>query len=179
MLHEINSRYDEESKDLVSYSDHLVGKIADEKFARTLLDDNMIQVFQECFEQYLRGIQREQWDCDLQSAWINEMKAGEYNPLHGHGSSAADIGLSSVLMLKKPDTYGVEIKPKDKTNGMLELVGGNQDPLGIASLTVHLEPGDFVVFPFTMLHTVYPFNGTTQKRRTMSFNCDLHKKSIK
>ena len=31
------------------------------------------------------------------------------------------------------------------------------------------------MFPYTMLHCVYPFNGTDEVRRTLSQNCDLLK----
>jgi hypothetical protein len=82
-------------------------------------------------------------------------------------------------MLKRPDTYGKEItNPEDPSNGWLELTGGNQDPLGIYNWKRDLEPGDFIVFPYTMLHGVYPFNGTDEARRTLSYNCDLIKPEV-
>jgi len=37
-----------------------------------------------------------------------------------------------------------------------------------------LKPnGAFYVFPYPLLHGVYPFNSTDEVRRTMSYNCDL------
>ena len=179
MIQEINDRYDAASDNLQTYGHNLAGQIDNEKLVRELLDDDMNRVFQVCFEQYLNALNKPLWDVNLEAAWINEMKAGEYNPLHGHGSHKADLGLSSVLMLKRPDTYGVEVKPDSPTNGRLELVGGNQDALGLSNWQMDIQPGDFVVFPFTMLHTVYPFNGTTQARRTLSYNCDLTLKTMK
>ena len=102
------------------------------------------------------------------------MKAGEYNPFHFHTGSKSDLGLSSVLMLKRPSTYGEEITtPDSPSNGHLELTGGNQDPLGISQFRIDAQVGDFFVFPYTMLHGVYPFSGTDEARRTMSYNCDL------
>ena len=41
----------------------------------------------------------------LSSVWINEMKAGEYNPVHHHFSARSIIGLSSVMFLKFPFTF--------------------------------------------------------------------------
>jgi hypothetical protein len=38
---------------------------------------------------------------------------------------------------------------------------------------VDAQVGDFYVFPYTVTHGVYPFNNTNQKRRTLSYNCDL------
>ena len=79
-------------------------------------------------------------------------------------------------MLKRPDTYGKEYSREDTpSNGNLEFNGGNQDPLGIYNWKRDLEPGDFIVFPYTMLHGVYPFNGTDEIRRTLSYNCNLMK----
>ena len=83
-------------------------------------------------------------------------------------------------MLKRPSTYGKEFSnPDDPSNGFLELTGGNQDPLGISNYRVDAQVGDFYVFPYTMLHGVYPFNGTEEVRRTMSYNCDLIKPPAK
>ena len=104
------------------------------------------------------------------------MRAGEYNPFHYHTSKITDLGLSSVLVLKTPDTYGEEFSnPDDPSNGYLEFTGGNQDPLGVSQFRTNAQVGEFYVFPYTMLHGVYPFNGTDQTRRTLSYNCDLIK----
>ena len=32
---------------------------------------------------------------------------------------------------------------------------------------------DFYSFPYDMRHTVYPFNGTEDTRRTLAANCDV------
>ena len=115
----------------------------------------------------------------LSNAWINDMKAGEYNPFHFHSSTISDVGLSSVLCLKIPDTYGVEYTKEDEpSNGWLEFNGGQQEPLSISLLRQNVQPGDLYVFPYTMLHGVYPFNGTDEVRRTLSFNCNLIKPGL-
>jgi hypothetical protein len=77
-------------------------------------------------------------------------------------------------MLKRPTNYGKEYaNDKINTNGHLELGGGSQDVLSIAQIRVDAQVGDFYVFPYTVTHGVYPFNNTNQKRRTLSYNCDL------
>ena len=35
------------------------------------------------------------------------------------------------------------------------------------------QVGDFFIFPYTLVRTVYPFTGTDQVRRTLSYNCDI------
>ena len=173
MIDEINKAYDEAS-DLEKWNDRLAGKIAEENLVNDLMTDKMKEIFLGCFQAYMKHIQKPYWIPTLNTVWINEMRANEYNPFHYHTSEETDLGLSSVLVLKKPTTYGKEVtKPEDPCNGMLEFVGGQQDTLSIDQLRVNAQPGEFFVFPYTMLHGVYPFNGTEETRRTLSYNCDL------
>ena len=179
VIDEINKAYDK-AKNLQPWNTELAGKIEDEKLVTDILSDEAKGLFVGCFQQYLKSIQKPWWGVSLSTAWINEMKANEYNPFHYHTSKKSDLGLSSVLMLKRPSTYGKEFSnPDDPSNGFLELTGGNQDPLGISNYRVDAQVGDFYVFPYTMLHGVYPFNGTEEVRRTMSYNCDLLKPPVK
>ena len=102
------------------------------------------------------------------------MFAGEYNPCHFHASKNSLVGLSSVLFLKTPDTYGEEIiNPETPSNGHLEFIGGAQHSLSISQFRTSPKVGDFFVFPYTLVHGVYPFSGTDQVRRTLSYNCDI------
>ena len=173
MIDEINKAYDE-ANDLEKWNDRLAGKIAEENLVNDLMTDKMKEIFLGCFQAYMKHIQKPYWVPTLNTVWINEMRANEYNPFHYHTSEETDLGLSSVLVLKKPTTYGKEVtKPEDPCNGMLEFVGGQQDTLSISQLRVNAQPGEFFVFPYTMLHGVYPFNGTEETRRTLSYNCDL------
>jgi len=179
VIDEINKAYDK-AKNLQPWNTELAGKIEDEKLVTDILSDEAKGLFVGCFQQYLKSIQKPWWGVSLSTAWINEMKANEYNPFHYHTSKKSDLGLSSVLMLKRPSTYGKEFSnPDDPSNGFLELTGGNQDPLGVSNYRVDAQVGDFYVFPYTMLHGVYPFNGTEEVRRTMSYNCDLIKPEVK
>ena len=175
VIDEINKDYDN-AKDLPAHNQNLAGKIADEFKVTDILSDNNRSLFTTCFQTYLRTVQKPWWHVSLENAWINDMRANEYNPFHFHTSKMTDLGLSSVLMLKRPSTYGKEYAREDTpSNGMLEFNGGQQDPLSISQLRVNAEVGELYVFPYTMLHGVYPFNGTDQVRRTMSYNCNLYK----
>lgn len=178
MINEINSQYDE-ATDLQNWSKNLAGKIKDEFKVDDILSEASKNTFTACFQKYLEVIQKQWWHVVLSNAWINDMRAGEYNPFHFHSSTISDVGLSSVLCLKIPDTYGVEYTKEDEpANGWLEFNGGQQDPLSISQLRQNVQPGDLYVFPYTMLHGVYPFNGTDEVRRTLSFNCNLIKPGL-
>ena len=169
--------YDENSKNLQPHNAQLAGKIAEENQVSEILTDEMKDDFLGYFEQYVKITQTQKRNCVLAQAWINEMKSGEYNPIHYHTSKNSEVGLSSVLMLKRPDWYGVEASREEApANGWLEFTGGDQAPLSKSQIRVDAQVGGFYVFPYTLLHGVYPFNSTDEVRRTMSYNCDLIQK---
>jgi hypothetical protein len=171
---DINKAYDENSENLKPHNDKLAGKIQEEKKINEILTPSMNNTFKWCFEEYLKIIGKPNWNLDLSIAWINEMKSGEYNPIHYHTSPNSIVGLSSVLMLKRPDWYGVEASKEEvPANGWLEFSGGDQAPLSASQMRVDAQVGEFYVFPYSLLHGVYPFNSTDEVRRTLSYNCDL------
>ena len=175
----INKVYDENSKNSKPFNDKLAGKIAEENAVDEILTDEMKGLFNFYFQQYLNILELgtrtgQLWKPVLSNAWINEMKSGEYNPIHFHTSPNSVVGLSSVLMLKRPDWYGVEAAREEfPSNGWLEFAGGDQAPLSASQIRVDAKVGDFYVFPYPLLHGVYPFNSTDEVRRTLSYNCDL------
>ena len=176
-IDEINNVFDEKEETTVDWTTQLVGKIKKERLVNHLLDDSIKGTFQMCFQEYMQraGLVLQQTHQPvLNNVWINDMFAGEYNPAHFHSSKNSLVGLSSVLFLKTPDTYGEEIiNPKDPSNGHLEFIGGQQHSLAISQIRLSPKVGDFFIFPYTLVHTVYPFSGTDQVRRTLSYNCDI------
>ena len=174
----INQAYDDKSKELKPHNDQLAGKIADEKAINEILTDEMRNNFEKLFQHYLNIVtNNELWEPVLGQAWIKEMKSGEYNPVHYHTSPVSEIGLSSVLMLKRPEWYGIEASREEApANGWLEFTGGDQAPLSRSQVRVDAQVGEFFVFPYSLLHGVYPFNTTDEVRRTLSYNCDLIRK---
>ena len=176
-INDINEVFDSKEQTTVDWSTQLAGKIKKEKLVNHLLDDSIKGTFQMCFQEYMKraGLVLQQTHQPvLDNAWINDMFAGEYNPAHFHSSKNSLVGLSSVLFLKTPDTYGEEIiNPKTPSNGHLEFIGGAQHSLSISQFRTSPKVGDFFVFPYTLVHGVYPFSGTDQVRRTLSYNCDI------
>ena len=175
-IDKINKLYDENSKNLPPMNNELAGKIAEEKSTNEIMTADLMDVFDQCFNTYLKITDNIGWATTLSKVWINEMRAGEYNPTHFHKSSISEVGLSSVLMLKRPDSYGVEAsRSNDPTNGWLEFMGGDQSTLSKCHSSVDAQVGEFYIFPYTLLHSVNPFNGTDEVRRTLSYNCDLRR----
>ena len=176
-IDDINNIFDEKEATTVDWSTQLAGKIKKEKLVNHLLTDQMKGTFQMCFQEYMQrcgSVLSKTHQLVLDNAWINDMYATEYNPCHFHASKNSLVGLSSVLFLKTPDTYGKEIvNSNNPSNGHLEFIGGVQHSLGISQMRLSPKVGDFFIFPYTLVHTVYPFYDTDQVRRTLSYNCDI------
>jgi len=164
---------------VIPFNSQLAGKINDEFSITSALSDDHKSIFLTFFEQYLDRCNKRFWKCYLDEVWYNDMRAGEYNPMHFHRSAKSDVGLSSVLVLKRPETYGKEYAvEQEPRNGYLTFVSGVQDPLAASMYQVDAQVGDFFIFPFTLIHGVYPFNGTDEIRRTLSYNCNLFREAI-
>ena len=171
LVEEINSVYRDKFSKLERYNGNLAGKIVKEYRVDEALPESIKRYFEDRFNDYLMEgkVMRFAYPA---SAWINEMVEHEYNPMHYH-IGKTEIGLSSVLCLKKPDDYGVEIaREDDPANGRLELVGNGGGMFGYNQHKVDLKVGDLYVFPYDIKHGVYPFTGKGV-RRTLSYNCDM------
>ena len=176
LVGEINVLYEKKFPSLESYEGNLAGKIKKEHKVDGALPEGVKRYFEDRFNDYLMAVKIARFAYPA-SAWINEMVEHEYNPLHLH-MGKTETGLSSVLCLKRPSDYGVEIARKDDpvydTNGRLEFAGNGGGMFSYNQHKVDLEVGDLYVFPYDMKHCVYPFTGKGV-RRTMSYNCDMKK----
>ncbi len=176
MVDEINLTYQNNVKDLKEHNHYLAGKIKDEHRIDNLLSKEVKGYFENCFRVYLIEC-KEMYNINLVSAWVNEMKEHEYNPMHHH-TGHTNLGLSSVLVLKLPNTFGEEYSRKDNpANGLLEFNGNGGGMFSYNQCKMHTKVGDLLIFPYDLRHGVYPFNSTTECRRTLSYNCDLTKLS--
>ena len=107
---------------------------------------------------------------EIKNMWVNEMKEGEYNPVHNHSGE-----VSSILYLKVPSfEKGVANKKhshfgEGSTDGWTHFIHGSLYRFCEGLYRVHPKAGDLYLFPSTLLHTAYPFKGNA-KRRSVSFN---------
>jgi hypothetical protein len=138
-----------------------------------MLPKNVIDWFMQMFHHYLEFNHIRQYQTHLNSIWVNEMVAHEYNPTHTHQGNLF-TGLSSVMILKLPSTYGVEYSASETPqNGKLQLMGAANGQFAKIDYEPPMKLRDFYVFPYDMRHCVYPFNGTDETRRTLAANCDV------
>ena len=103
-------------------------------------------------------------------SWIVRQFENEYNPVHFHNGHVSGAGF-----LKLPKSFGNftqkdEKKGKQYQGGTLNLVHGQRSFLSQSIFTIRPEVGDFYFFPHYLMHTVYPFKGTSEERRSISFN---------
>ena len=107
----------------------------------------------------------------LKNTWVVRQYKNEYNPVHWHSGHISGAGF-----LKVPDTFGKHVQDKgDKEyfGGTLNLIHGTRQFMSNSKLKIIPEVGDFYIFPHYLMHTVYPFKGSDQERRSISFNANI------
>jgi hypothetical protein len=181
----INQIYEQKYNILYPANSQLVGKIENEHSLfyqgkdqskiknHNMLPKNITSYFIDMFKHYLNWNKIKDYDLHLNSIWVNEMKQNEYNPAHIHRGMLF-TGLSSVMILKLPSTYGREYSASEiPQNGRLQILGAANGQFAKIDYQPPMDLRDFYIFPYDMRHTVYPFNGTNETRRTLAANCDV------
>ena len=180
----LNRIYESKYPQLPKANPQLVGKIEKEHSLffdgppnnkmnpHNLLPQNVVQWFNQKFCHYLDWNKIREYNTHLNSVWVNSMFEHEYNPVHVHQGSLF-TGLSSVMILKLPKSYGVEYSASDKPqNGRLQILGSASGQFAHVDYQPEIKERDFYIFPYDMRHTVYPFNGPGF-RRTLAANMDV------
>tara|TARA_R100000808_G_C2123357_1_gene134147 strand:+ start:270 stop:926 length:657 start_codon:yes stop_codon:yes gene_type:complete len=142
------------------------------------LPKDVLMWFKSTFHHYLHWNKIKEYKTHLNSIWVNTMFEHEYNPVHVHQGSLF-TGLSSVMILKLPQSFGVEYSASDQPqNGRLQILGSASGQFSNVDYQPEMKERDFYVFPYDMRHCVYPFNGS-EYRRTLAANCDVEYDPIK
>ena len=187
----INSIYQNNFDSLDPANKQLVGKIQNEHSLfyggkdeskmknHNRLTSDVIKYFMDMFRHYLNWNKIKEYDLHLNSIWVNQMKEHEYNPVHIHRGTLF-TGLSSVMILSLPSTYGKEYSNDEvPQNGKLQILGSASGQFAKIDFQPSLKVRDFYIFPYDMRHCVYPFNSTNETRRTLAANCDVNFDPIK
>ena len=180
----INHIYETKYPKLKPANKQLVGKIekehslffngedSDKMIKHNHLPQNVLAWFESKFRHYLDWNKIKGYNLHLNSIWVNTMFQHEYNPVHVHQGSLF-TGLSSVMILKLPESYGVEYSsPKAPQNGRLQILGSSSGMFSNVDYQPNIKERDFFIFPYDMRHCVYPFNGPGM-RRTLAANMDV------
>ena len=115
-------------------------------------------------------LKREIKNFQLIKSWVVRQFKNDYNPVHWHSGDISGVGY-----LKVPSHLGKTYQSEKKTNenGKLQLIFGSPNLFSKSTFLVKPELGDFYLFPNYLMHTVYPFSGTDQERRSVSFNAKV------
>ena len=141
--------------------------------AHSYVSEDILKWFYSIFDHYLKWNKTQEYKMDINSIWVNEMKAGDYNPVHVHRGKIF-TGLSSVMILKLPKDMGPEIaRPDQPMNGQLQIMGNVAGQFAHTDYSPKMKIGDFYVFPYDVRHVVYPFTNKKAKRRTLVCNMDV------
>ena len=158
----------------------LAGQIKDEP---ELTDEEMDsigikKIFMDIGQQYVHTILSDKHHFDYNkddfyinmkfvSGWIVNQKENEYNPAHYH----SNCSISAVLYLKVPEFRPRGFVGKKNIDGYIEFINSTVDHsmLSAGSYLVKPQVGQLLMFPSTLLHTVYPFQGSGE-RRSLAFN---------
>ena len=186
----INHIYETKYPELKPANKQLVGKIEkehslffdgppnDKMDKHNLLPQNVFRWFYEKFTHYLQWNKVVDYKMHFNSVWVNQMFEHEYNPVHVHQGTLY-TGLSSVMILKLPPSFGVEYSAADAPqNGRLQILGSSSGQFSNVDYQPNIKERDFFVFPYDMRHCVYPFNGPGY-RRTLAANMDVDYNPIK
>ena len=181
----LNDLYETKKKNLPNANKQLAGKIPDEvslfydgkdtsKMHRhSFVSEDILKWFHSVFKHYLDWNKIKEVTMTINSLWVNEMKAGDYNPVHIHRGTIF-TGLSSVMILKLPKDYGPELThPEQPMNGQLQILGNIAGQFAHTDYVPRVKIGDFYIFPYDMRHVVYPFSNKKAKRRTLVCNMDV------
>ena len=181
----LNELYERQKKHLPNASKQLAGKIPDEAslfyagpsnkkmHAHNYLTEDIFNWFYSVFDHYLKWNKTQEYKMDINSIWVNEMKAGDYNPVHIHQGKLW-TGLSSVMILKLPTDMGPDPpRPDQPMNGQLQILGSSAGQFATIDYSPKMKIGDFYVFPYDIRHVVYPMSNKKAQRRTLVCNVDV------
>ena len=167
---------DEEKITKLDHSNQLAGKVKQE----FLLENEFMQEIKwgeflaKAIKVWLQDdSNKELKSIDIIRCWIVRQFQNEYNPVHMHGGHVSGAGF-----LKVPKTFGKYVQNekdgvKHYAGGTLNLIHGSKQFLSKSTFQIKPEVGDFYFFPHYLMHTVYPFKGTEDERRSISFNANI------
>ena len=149
----------------LNHNEHLAGDIIHEYRIDVL---EYSKIMEDYFKAYQNAYQNFNGDpCPpfkVNQAWVNFMKAGDFNPPHVHNYCA----FSSVLYTSVPEILKQENKNYKGTlkgggAGAISFLNGEMVEHSRSMQTVFPEEGDFFMFPSDLTHVVWPFKSDCER----------------
>ena len=159
-----------EKKQKTDIGNTLVGDVTQEISIdpKTAEKIGWLQFLVDCTHEWIRlSIGQKIKSFKLKQSWIVRQFKNEYNPVHWHSGHISGVGY-----LKTPKNFGEYIQSSKRVNrnGQIALIHGNRMFNSKATININPIVGDFYLFPNYLMHTVYPFSGNDEERRSISFN---------
>ena len=168
---------DEQKANELNLGNKLVGDVTQEfRLEQDLMTKSgWLKFLGECVQKWILADQNKKiTEFKIIDSWIVRQFKNEYNPIHWHAGHISGAGF-----LRVPKTLGKHTQDKENKEylgGQLTLVHGTRQFLSNAKLQIIPEVGDFYFFPHYLMHVVYPFKGTDDERRSISFNALIDQK---
>ena len=194
IVDEINAHVDETRANAPSMAKELVGQLKnDEKSCQLEFDiggvvgEQVKTVFDAIGSAYVQQGYNRKSVAETYDIWTNHAYAGDYNPLHDHGTRTS-AGLSGFMWTKLPDCMTQQDVPQGKNffndasgiaDGWTHMIwglGSRRDTHRFYPKTEeYIQPkiGLMYVFPQWMKHQVLPFFGPGE-RRSIAMNWAVH-----
>jgi len=172
LLKELNVACEEGGED---YGKNLMGTIEHPTAIPLPLLSKHHKFFADLAEEYHdRAYPEEPHALRISSGWFLRMRrADEFNPAHCH----EDCNLSSVGYLKLPDNFD-EICAENKYRGRLQFILGATMEYANPTITITPKVGDYYIFPWWLIHTVYPVREPLVGERR-SFSISFKRKGMR
>ena len=175
LVEDLNKKYEDALKNpklLISHGKHLAGRLDSELNMLPILQScKIFKRITECMSNYIDtcikyGLCKPgPHNLDILACWMNDMKPGEYNPVHTHNENN---GYSSNLYLKVPEFINDVKEPHKFKDGKITFI----DPNATSLESFAPEVGDFYIFQADHMHCVNPFKtkNPNDVRRSMPLN---------
>ena len=164
---------DENKKAKLNFGESLVGDVTQEFLIEREIAEKSgwLNFLGTCIQKWIEiELNKKITKLDVIDTWVVRQFKNEYNPTHWHSGHISGAGF-----LKVPKTLGkyVQEKNKDYYGGALQLINGSRMFLSPSVEKIVPKVGDFYFFPHYLMHSVFPFNGTDEERRSISFNAKI------
>ena len=162
---------DNKKKSELNYGEFLVGDVTQEfKLEKDFIKKSgWVDFLAKCVHEWLKmELNKSITRFNIKESWIVRQFENEYNPIHWHSGHISGAGF-----LKVPSTFSSPSQKKQKSEyygGNLQLIHGSRKFLSNSIMHIKPKVGDFYFFPNYLMHCVFPFNGSKEERRSISFN---------
>ena len=168
---------DNKKKTNLDYGEQLAGDVTQEfKLEKEMITKiGWLDFLGKCVYEWIKkDLGKNITKFNIIESWVVRQFENEYNPVHWHSGHISGAGF-----LRVPSNLGDFTQEKTEQSylgGSLNLIHGSKQFFSKSVYKIIPKVGDFYFFPNYLMHTVYPFKGTKEERRSISFNAFIDDK---